>query len=79
VRGARLRGRSRTCGWNESHERDPDLLWLQAQLTPAQWERWSIELRRLVADANSADDGSLRIELHYLLLVARVAELTAVR
>jgi hypothetical protein len=52
---------------------------LQAQLTPAQWERWSIELRRLVADANSADDGSLRIELHYLLLVARVAELTAVR
>jgi ubiquinone/menaquinone biosynthesis C-methylase UbiE len=59
--------------WNESLERDPDLLRLRAQLTPAQWERWSIEFRRLVADANSADDGSLRLELHYLLLVARVA------
>jgi SAM-dependent methyltransferase len=58
--------------WNESLERDPDLLWLRAQLTPAQWERCSIEFRRLVADATSADDGSLRIELDYLLLVARV-------
>ena len=59
--------------WNESLERDPDLLWLRARLTPAQWERWSIEFRRLVADANSADDGNLRLELHYLVLVARVA------
>jgi SAM-dependent methyltransferase len=59
--------------WSESLERDPDLLWLQAQLTPAEWERWSVEFRRLVADANSADDGSLRLELPYVLVVARVA------
>lgn len=59
--------------WSESFERDPDLLWLRAQLTPAQWERWSIEFRRLVAEANSADDGSLRLELHYLLVVGRAA------
>jgi SAM-dependent methyltransferase len=57
--------------WSESLERDPDLLWLRAQLTPAQWEGWSTEFRRLVADANSAEDGSLRLELHYVLLVAR--------
>jgi SAM-dependent methyltransferase len=57
--------------WSESSERDPDLLCLRARLTPAQWERWSTEFRRLVADANSADDGSLLIELHYLLFVAR--------
>jgi SAM-dependent methyltransferase len=57
--------------WSESLERDPDLLWLRAQLTPAQWERWSMEFRRLVADTNSADDGSLHLELHYLLVVAR--------
>jgi hypothetical protein len=59
--------------WSESLERDPDLLWLRAQLAPAQWEGWSIEFRRLVAEANSADDGSLRLELRYVLLMARVA------
>jgi SAM-dependent methyltransferase len=59
--------------WSESSERDPDLLWLRARLTPAQWERWSIEFRRLAADTNSADDGSLRLELQYVLVVARVA------
>jgi SAM-dependent methyltransferase len=59
--------------WSESSERDPDLLLLQRQLTPAQWERSSIEFRRLVADVNSADDGSLRLDLDYLLVVARAA------
>jgi SAM-dependent methyltransferase len=59
--------------WSESFERDPDVLWLRAQLTPTQWERWSLEFRRLVADANSAGDGSLRLDLHYLLVVARAA------
>jgi SAM-dependent methyltransferase len=65
--------------WSESLERDPDLLWLRAQLTPAEWERWSVEFRRLVADANSADDGSLRVELPYLLVVARVALSSSLR
>jgi SAM-dependent methyltransferase len=59
--------------WSESLERDPDLLWLRARLTPALWEEWSIEFRRLAADANATDDWSLRLELHYVLLVARAA------
>jgi ubiquinone/menaquinone biosynthesis C-methylase UbiE len=59
--------------WSESFERDPHLLWLRGRLTPAEWERWSIEFRRLVADTNSADNGTLLLELHYLLVVARVA------
>jgi hypothetical protein len=59
--------------WSESFERDPDLLWLRGRMTPAQWERWSIEFRRLVPDTNSVDDGSLLLELHYLFVLARVA------
>jgi SAM-dependent methyltransferase len=58
---------------SESSDRDPDLLVLRARLTPGQWERWSVEFRRLVADANSAGDGSLRLDLHYVLVVARAA------
>ena len=59
--------------WSESSKRDPDLLWLRARLTPGEWERWSTEFRGLAADANSADDGTLRLELQYLLVLAHSA------
>jgi ubiquinone/menaquinone biosynthesis C-methylase UbiE len=56
--------------WRQVRERDPWALRLRAELSGEQWEQWAIEFRELTAESNSADDGSLRLDLEYMLLLA---------
>ena len=51
-------------------ERDPYVRPIRALTAPRRWARFSEELRRLVSVSNAGSDGSVLLELKYLLTVA---------
>lgn len=55
---------------NELQRKDSEVHILHQQLSFRQWRRFSEELHRLAAEWNIAGDGSLLLELNYLLTVA---------
>jgi SAM-dependent methyltransferase len=56
---------------NELFSKDPYTHALRHELSSDRWQRYTDELPRLAAEWNKADDGTLLLEMPYLVTVAR--------